>query len=1104
MAIVTASGFKYNPGFADDDELRRNFIVRNRELRLLLKILEENIMASNNRHILLIGPRGAGKTTLARRVAAELRADPKLSAHWLPVSFGEESYKVTSTGEFWLEAIYHLQAAVHSDQLGMRYEALRRIDDEQALLDTALEVIIEYARTTGKRLVLIVENLNSLLEGQMSRDDAWSFRHALQSHPEIMLFATATASFEQIERDELALFEQFKVHLVGPLSASDCRRLWSAIAKEPLRDEQVRPIQILTGGNPRLIRILAEFALNNVFADLVNNLSRMIDQYTDYFKGQLDLLPTSERKIFVSLLEHWDPALTAEIAEVARMNVSQTSANLSRLERRGAIVKEGRHWQAAERLFNIYYLMRRRGTPSSRVQALVKFMTVYYGPDQLVKRINELAHQACGLKPSDRQDHYYAISSLMTQFAPGEQRQALAQIPMAFFQDPNLPPPIVRLQAMLTDTNDAAARSTSDGARSDRVSQSQLRRAVVKHLVEDRLDAAKQALEALREKTGDSPDTLAITALYLAQRGDAAAAEATCHKVLAKDPEHAGTWMALISLLLRVGRHNDALVAARRLTDLVPDRASAWELLALASLEGGLDDREARKAFERALEINPKSVAALVGLADLAIGRGESELADHLFKRAVKVTPADVRAYGGYTDFLENAGRLAETERLYRRMTKKFPEDSRVWTRFAIFVHTNTERVEEARELFAKATELAGDAAGPWVAAAEFYDNNGDEDGARAAWRRALELDPESSELWHLFGRFAERQNLIDEAERAFLHAIELSPSSSKPWESLGSLLAVRADRHREAENAFQEAIRNAPESCSAIHSLGEFFEKQGRIEEADAQFRKALNVQPGCGCALERLISERTRYGDSIPGIEAMINGLVVAHPENARARWLRSQYLRRARGDIVGARAELQIALSLKQGVTAVWRELAELLFESAPADRPPAEALLELIAENNPCVHILNSVAWSLRKLPDPRARSAAVAVAQLAFNKLPDNWGIRHTLAHALLDDRHFPEAISHLCPLVETHEEEDFSELLDILIAYLQMANGREALILREIEHANRAEAIEPVIVALKLKLGQKVYVATEVIEVARDIIERVEGRVSTERIEPVS
>src|ERR1041384_5338458 len=98
-----------------------------------------------------------------------------------------------------------------------------------------------------------------------------------------------------------------------------------------------------------------------------------------YFKSLLDGLAPKERKVFSALLDAWDPVSARSLAEATRLSPSETSALLGRLVSRGAVVGDElsprrKTYQAAERLFNIYYLMRRRGHPPNRVRAVVDLM----------------------------------------------------------------------------------------------------------------------------------------------------------------------------------------------------------------------------------------------------------------------------------------------------------------------------------------------------------------------------------------------------------------------------------------------------------------------------------------------------------------------------------------------------------------------------------------------------------------------------------------------------------------------------------------------------------------------------------------------------------
>ena len=100
---------KFNPGtFQCDEEIIGQFVVRNRELGIVLEVLRGNIDSPSCQHILVVAPRGRGKTMLLARAAAELRTDDTLSGHLLPVRFMEESQEIFNLADFWLETLFHL------------------------------------------------------------------------------------------------------------------------------------------------------------------------------------------------------------------------------------------------------------------------------------------------------------------------------------------------------------------------------------------------------------------------------------------------------------------------------------------------------------------------------------------------------------------------------------------------------------------------------------------------------------------------------------------------------------------------------------------------------------------------------------------------------------------------------------------------------------------------------------------------------------------------------------------------------------------------------------------------------------------------------------
>ena len=225
---MAARLMKYNPSFLTDQELVDGFVVRHADLELILEVIRENVHESNQ-HLLVIGPRGSGKTTLTRRVAAEIIRQPELEKQWFPLPFGEESYEVASAGQFWLEALHHLGTRTRDAKWAAIRQDLLREADEERLSRLALAKLLDFADAQGKRILLIVENLNILFGEQLTEQDAWSLRHTLMNEPRIMLLGSATARFEGIMNPKHALYEMFRVMELEPLNREECRSVWKAV-----------------------------------------------------------------------------------------------------------------------------------------------------------------------------------------------------------------------------------------------------------------------------------------------------------------------------------------------------------------------------------------------------------------------------------------------------------------------------------------------------------------------------------------------------------------------------------------------------------------------------------------------------------------------------------------------------------------------------------------------------------------------------------------------------------------------------------------------------------------------------------------------------------
>ena len=395
---------KFNPGtFQSDAEVISQFVVRERELAIVLEVLNDNLDAPSCQHTLLVAPRGRGKTMLLARVAAELRADSALAKRLLPVRFMEESQEIMDSGDFWLEALFHLAAETAKSDPPLAQELRAAHKDLAARwrgeeLDLrARSTVLDAADRLRRKLVLMVENLQELC-ADVDDDFGWKLREVLQTEPQIMLLATATSRFKGLDDPAQPFFELFRTVLLEPLDTGECRRLWHVVSGADVIEHQIRPLQILTGGNPRLLVIVAQFARHRSLRQLMEELVTLIDDHTEYFRSHLQGIAKTERRVYLAVIDLWQPSSTAEITARSRLDVRTVSAMLGRLANRGAVLVEGsgrkRWYAAAERLYSIYYKLRRQRDEAAVIQNLIRFMTAFYSGSELADTIGKISMEA--------------------------------------------------------------------------------------------------------------------------------------------------------------------------------------------------------------------------------------------------------------------------------------------------------------------------------------------------------------------------------------------------------------------------------------------------------------------------------------------------------------------------------------------------------------------------------------------------------------------------------------------------------------------------------------------------------------------------------------
>ena len=390
----------YNPAQLSEDELNASFVARHDTLDELLLLLEEQKTGSPCQHALLIGPRGMGKTTLGLRFLYEISTTPELNDAWQPVAFHEESYAICGISDFWLTALHHLSRATEDTRWSRRADAL--LEDEKnpvRLAAYARAALTDFYQSTGKRLILFVENIDAIFAQFSDEREVHSLRASLMERSEIMLVGSANTVFGGISSHGEPFYEFFRLFILRGLTREETQRILQTflestgehelVALITLEQGRLETIRRLTGGNPRLMALTCYMLVHSPVGDSFEVLERLIDEQTPYFKARIEELPVQARKVFHCLAEAWKPMLAREIAHVSKLGSSHASAQLKQLVAKG-YVSESRdlqgkkvRYELADRFYNIYFLLRFSSAGHERLRRLVGFMQDVFGREAM-------------------------------------------------------------------------------------------------------------------------------------------------------------------------------------------------------------------------------------------------------------------------------------------------------------------------------------------------------------------------------------------------------------------------------------------------------------------------------------------------------------------------------------------------------------------------------------------------------------------------------------------------------------------------------------------------------------------------------------------------
>ncbi len=377
----------YTPSNTDREVLKRIFVQRERLLEKIVERLARSMSTDDKHHILLVGPRGSGKTHLVTLVEYELRRRSELSDAMRVAWLGEDD-TVTGLIDIALGIADQL-AAEYAAEFDTDYrESVRGLDADDAA-ESILRSVID--RLGRRSILLIIENLDGVFDGLGDMGQK-KWRAFLQENPRIATLATSQRLSAGIARRDEAFFGFFDIKHLRALAVDDARELIRKISLEQGNQDlvayldsaegryRIRALHHLAGGNHRMYVLLAEFLTKESLDDLVTAFEGLAEDLTPYFQERVRSLPPQQARIVQCLCSADGAKTVKQIAEETFIAEGTCSKQLGTLKQKGYVQSQKRgkesFYEMAEPLMRLCLeVKKQRGRP---LRLVAKFLKAWF------------------------------------------------------------------------------------------------------------------------------------------------------------------------------------------------------------------------------------------------------------------------------------------------------------------------------------------------------------------------------------------------------------------------------------------------------------------------------------------------------------------------------------------------------------------------------------------------------------------------------------------------------------------------------------------------------------------------------------------------------
>jgi tetratricopeptide (TPR) repeat protein len=402
MSHTNSVSYIYNPLNQTEVELRKNFVVRDKEFRTIFDDIKTASMKHPEPHYIIQGQRGQGKTTLLLKLYYEVKREEKLIKKIVPVIFNEEQYHISSLFGLWSHAAEKLEEE-HEAFIGA-YDTIESLYEASDFEVEAFKYLEGCLKKEKKKLILFIDNVGHLFD-KLDKKEQQRLREVLITCPEIRLIGASSEVLEHTYDYSKPFYQLFRIINLHGLKKEEAITLLLKLGEHYKQDNikeivsndpgRIESLRRLTSGVPRTLVLLFEIFVDNREGSAFMDLEIVLDRVTPLYKHRMDDLPTQQQKIVDAIALEWDAIAAKDIAVKTHLTSKTVSSQLKLLEKKRIIKKiptttKNHFYQVDERFFNIWYLMRYgRQRGKNRVQWLVRFLECWCSEIELENRVKQ-------------------------------------------------------------------------------------------------------------------------------------------------------------------------------------------------------------------------------------------------------------------------------------------------------------------------------------------------------------------------------------------------------------------------------------------------------------------------------------------------------------------------------------------------------------------------------------------------------------------------------------------------------------------------------------------------------------------------------------------